>query len=72
VFNKEAEVKLHEALQNSMYFSIILDSSDQKEIQNVSLIMRYFNSEKIVQIKLLKLNAISEKHLKIKIKRICF
>lgn len=58
VFAKEAEDRLNVALQNAIYFSVMIDSSNHKEIKIVPLLVRYFSLEKGVQIKLLELKAL--------------
>jgi len=55
VFAKEAQSKLNKALQNINYFSIMVDSSNHREIKVVPLLVRYFDSEKGTQVKLLEL-----------------
>lgn len=55
VFAKEVQSRLNNALQKINYFSIMVDSSNHREIKVVPLLVRYFDSEKGIQVKLLEL-----------------
>lgn len=55
VFAKEAKLRLDNALEKAHFVSITIDSSNHNEIKIVPLLVRYFDDEKGIQIKLLQL-----------------
>lgn len=55
VFSKEAQSRLNNALQKNNYFSVMVDSSNHREIKVIPLLVRYFDSDKGIQVKLLEL-----------------
>ncbi|KAF0717745.1 protein FAM200B-like [Aphis craccivora] len=50
VFAKEAQSRLNNALQKNNYFSVMVDSSNHREIKVVPLLVRYIDSDKGIQI----------------------
>ena len=55
VLAKEAKSRLENALQKTHFVSIIVDSSNHNETKVVPLLVRYFDEEKGIQVKLLQL-----------------
>lgn len=55
VFAKESQLRLELDLHKAHFVSIMIDSSNHKEIKMVPLLVRYFNCEKGIQVKLLQL-----------------
>lgn len=60
IFAKEDQSRLNNALQKINFFSVMVDSFNHREIKVVPLLVRYFDSDMGIQVKLLELKDLSE------------